>query len=79
MRFEHLTETTISYGDEEKYIIRLVQNLNIGELSEYLRQNPKINLTRIIDIQGYSLLHTATYKNSIKMSMLLCEYVEALI
>ena len=37
--------------------------------------SPPFNLTKLIDNSGYTALHMAVYKNSYKMTNLLCEYI----
>lgn len=76
LRYEHLESGSFTFNDEERYIFRLVSQLNVNELANFLRRSPPINITRLLDNSGYTTLHLAVYKNSFKMALLLCDYVK---
>jgi hypothetical protein len=75
VRFENLVEGSFSFNDDERYIFRMVSQLNVSEIRDFLAQSIPINLTKLIDSQGYSPLHLAVYKNSFKMTELLVNYI----
>ena len=50
--------------------------MEIGELSRHLIESEnKFDVTEIFDKTGYSPLHFAAYKNSEKISEVLCDFV----
>ncbi len=68
IRFEHLTDNSFSFSDEERHIFRQVTILNVFELKEFFIKSPPINITKLIDSSGYTPLHLAVYKNSFNMT-----------
>ncbi|CDW75351.1 dhhc zinc finger domain containing protein [Stylonychia lemnae] len=75
IRFEDLNESQHSFSDEERYLFKLVTNNKHEQLNEFLKDNPAINITKLFDGQGYTLLHLATYKDSLKSVKILCDHI----
>ena len=50
-------------------------NGGFEELKDFLETEPGIDLTRVVDEQGYTLAHLATYHNNFPILKLLCSTV----
>ena len=59
------------YSEEERIILNLVAGVKHEQLQEYLSQLRRRgrdvqNITKLVDSSGYTLIHQATYKNSLR-------------
>lgn len=75
LKFERIMDNQYSFTDEERYLFRLISQIKVFELREFLDRSPPMNLTNLIDSSGYTPLHLAVYKNSMTMAQMLAEYV----
>jgi hypothetical protein len=42
----------MTFAEEDRYVFRLVNNLNVNELNDFLLHSPPINMTKLIDSTG---------------------------
>jgi ankyrin repeat protein len=69
-----------SESDEDRYLCSLVGNaVNFDELQQYLESQPDLEVTTVIDGSGFTLLHLAAYRNSLKFTKLLVDHAIKLI
>lgn len=67
-----------SQSDEDRYLCGLVgTSMNYEELQGYLDREPNLELTKVMDGSGYTLLHLAAYRNSFKFAKLIIERVRS--
>jgi len=71
-----MTESSRSL--EDRYLCSLMNSGSVEELKEYLERETSLDLTQVVDDQGYTLAHLATYHNSPQTLKLLCSYVRYL-
>lgn len=70
---QRITESSRSL--EDRYLCSLMNSSGLEELKDYLERETAIDLTRVVDDQGYTLAHLATYHNSLQTLKLLCAHV----
>eukprot|EP00347_Sterkiella_histriomuscorum_P009544 403340798 len=75
IQLDSLSESFIKMSETERNLFRLVNYNQIYEVKSYLQKCPRMNITRLVDSQGFSLLHQAAYKNYFEIAQILCEYV----
>ncbi len=75
VRYDRFDSSSTDRRDE-KLVFKYIQRVECAELARHLRESEgRFELLEIVDKSGYTPLHFATYKNSEKTAMILCEFV----
>ncbi|CAD8192768.1 unnamed protein product [Paramecium pentaurelia] len=70
------THGLIESKGAEQYLIKVIQNNDLAEISNLLDEAENINIYTIIDHKKYTLLHLAAYNNNLDTVKLLINHVK---
>lgn len=75
--YSPMSSNSMIMDDEDRYLCSIVgTTLNYEEMQQYLESQSNLDLMRVMDGSGYTLLHLAAYRNSFKFAKLICEHVK---
>lgn len=76
VHFETFDSSSREDRRDEKIVFKLISKLRAQDLHSHIVDTQGLyDIVKIFDRSGYSPLHFAAYKNSAKISKILCEFV----